>query len=105
MPIPAGNALGEADPSDGRERRVFLVAVENTVGIAVISMVILGGGYLFVGALWYLMVYRPSREERRALAERTSSPAPAGDSEPHQRSDLPRARTWEGRAGVRRPRS
>ena len=63
-----------------------LVAVENTVGIAVVSMVILGGGYLLVGALWYLMVYRPSREERRALAERASSPSPAGLSESQQRS-------------------
>ncbi|MEP6954365.1 MAG: hypothetical protein ABI950_09925 [Solirubrobacteraceae bacterium] len=100
------------------------MAVENTVGIAVISMVILGGGYLFVGALWYLMVYRPSREERRALAKPTSGPAPASVSESQQHSDRsptrstapqrPRdnsdrppllGRKAKGRAGAQRRRS
>jgi len=40
------------------------VAAENTVGIAVISLVFIVGGYLLLAALWYLMVYRPSRRDR-----------------------------------------
>ena len=55
------------------------VAAENTVGIAIVSMAILAGGYVIVVGLWYLMVYRPSREERRTADEpggkHTSEPA------------------------------
>ena len=42
------------------------MAAQNTVGIAILSAVILAGGYAVVVGLWYLMVYRPAREERRA---------------------------------------
>ena len=50
-----------------------LVAAENTVGIAILSAVILAGGYAVVVGLWYLMVYRPSRDERRAAESRAAS--------------------------------
>ena len=40
------------------------MAAEHTVGIAILSMAILVGGYAVVFGLWYLMVYRPSRERR-----------------------------------------
>jgi hypothetical protein len=49
------------------------VAAENTVGIAILSMVILAGGYAVVVGLWYLMVYRPARDERRAADERDAT--------------------------------
>jgi hypothetical protein len=49
------------------------VAAENTVGIAILSLVILAGGYAVVVGLWYLMVYRPSRDERRAADERAGA--------------------------------
>ncbi len=39
-------------------------AAENTTGIVIISAVILVGGYVFLAALFYLVVYRPSRRER-----------------------------------------
>jgi hypothetical protein len=51
------------------------VAAENTVGIAILSAVILAGGYAVVVGLWYLMVYRPSRAERRAAEEPRREPA------------------------------
>lgn len=50
------------------------VAAENTVGIAILSAVILAGGYAVVVGLWYLMVYRPSRDERRAADEPRREP-------------------------------
>ena len=61
------------------------MAVENTLGLAVVSMAILAGGYLLVVGLWYLMVYRPAREERRAGAEPDATP----ESEP---ADKPEGR-------------
>ncbi len=51
------------------------MAAQNTVGIAILSAVILAGGYAVVVGLWYLMVYRPSRDERRAAEARRSKPA------------------------------
>ncbi len=48
-------------------------------------MAILAGGYLLVVGLWYLMVYRPAREERRAGAEPDATP----ESEP---ADKPEGR-------------
>lgn len=50
-----------------------LVVADSTVGIAVISLVFIVGGYLLVGVLWYLMVRRPSRDERMR-AERLARP-------------------------------
>ena len=38
----------------------------NTTGIALISLAFIVVGYVLVTALWYLMVYRPSRRERRS---------------------------------------
>ena len=51
------------------------VAAENTVGIAILSAVILAGGYAVVVGLWYLMVYRPSREERLRADEPDRGPS------------------------------
>ena len=45
-------------------------AAQSTTGIALISLVFIVGGYLFIGGLWYVMVKRPGSEERRALEER-----------------------------------
>lgn len=48
-------------------------AAENTTGIVIISALILVGGYVFLAALFHLMVYRPSRRER---LEGLDDPAP-----------------------------
>ncbi|MGI8623839.1 MAG: hypothetical protein ACR2NB_10250 [Solirubrobacteraceae bacterium] len=55
---------------------------DNTTGIAVISLTIIVGGYLLVASLWYLMVYRPSRQ-RRAREQQQ------GKGSPHDPADSP----------------
>lgn len=61
----------------------LFVGAANTVGVAVISLVFMVGGYLLLAVLWYLMVYRPSRRERLAREQRLArgrgpEPAPPG---------------------------
>ena len=46
----------------------------NTTGIALISLAFIVGGYVLVTALWYLMVYRPSRRERRSQPDDRADP-------------------------------
>ncbi len=41
----------------------LVAAAVSTAGVTLISLVFLLGGYLLVAALWYLMVYRPSRRD------------------------------------------
>ncbi len=41
----------------------LVAAAGSTAGITLISLAFLLGGYLLVAALWYLMVYRPSRRD------------------------------------------
>ena len=50
------------------------MAAENTAGLAILSMAILFGGYLVVVGLWYLMVFRPSREKRRRADDPQGTP-------------------------------
>jgi hypothetical protein len=42
------------------------VAAENAVAIAVIALVFIVGGYVLLAWLWYVLVRKPSREERAA---------------------------------------
>lgn len=50
----------------GWERGITLVATGAVVMVALISLVFIVGGYALLAALWYLMVYRPSRRDRAA---------------------------------------
>lgn len=42
----------------------MLLAAESPSGLVAVSVAFLVGGYLVVFALWYFMVFRPSRNER-----------------------------------------
>jgi hypothetical protein len=65
-----------------------VAASEHTVAIAIISLVVIVGGYLLLAGLFYVMVYRPRRDERRAQEldserEREAGAAPNGDDQSH----------------------
>jgi preprotein translocase subunit YajC len=52
---------------------LIATASQRTVGLVAFSLVVLVAGYVLVGALFYFMVYKPSRDEKaakRAEAER-----------------------------------
>ena len=44
----------------------LLAAAKDTSGLVAVSLAFLIAGFVAVGVLWYLMVLRPGREERRA---------------------------------------
>jgi hypothetical protein len=75
----------------------LLAASDNTVGIAVISMAFIVLGYGLVGALFYWMVYKPSRKKKRA--ERHA----AEDGPPTISPDADKGRNPQGARGRNRP--
>ena len=46
----------------------------NTTGLALISLAFIVGGYVLIAGLWYFMVYRPSRRERRPQPDDPADP-------------------------------
>lgn len=50
----------------------MLLAAQNQTAIELVSLVFLVAGFGLCGALWYVMVVRGGREERRLAAEKAA---------------------------------
>jgi len=56
----------------------MLFAATGQTGLALISLAFIVAGFASCGALWYTMVFRGSREERRRAEENLADDHPSG---------------------------
>ncbi len=56
----------------------MLFAATGQTGLALISLAFIVAGFAACGALWYTMVFRGSREERRRAEENLTDDHPSG---------------------------
>ena len=58
------------------------MSADSTTGIALISLGFIVGGYFVLAGLFYVIVYRPARSERRARGSQADRARGDGDIDP-----------------------
>lgn len=65
-----------------RHHGVMLLAATDQTGLELISLAFIVAGFAACGALWYVMVFRGSRDERRDAEKKSAEDQARGAGRP-----------------------